>query len=37
MVILDVATGEVLAMANLPSYNNNRIAGATAMRTATVR
>jgi cell division protein FtsI (penicillin-binding protein 3) len=26
-VILDVATGEVLAMANLPSYNNNRIAG----------
>ena len=27
MVILDVATGEVLAMANLPSYNNNRITG----------
>ncbi|TDK20657.1 penicillin-binding protein 2 [Luteimonas aestuarii] len=26
-VILDVATGEVLAMANLPSYNNNRISG----------
>jgi cell division protein FtsI (penicillin-binding protein 3) len=26
-VILDVASGEVLAMANLPSYNNNRIAG----------
>lgn len=26
-VILDVATGEVLAMANLPSYNNNRITG----------
>lgn len=27
VVILDVATGEVLAMANLPSYNNNRITG----------
>ncbi len=25
VVILDVPTGEVLAMANLPSYNNNRI------------
>ena len=28
VVILDVATGEVLAMANLPSYNNNRVSGA---------
>ncbi|WP_345780532.1 penicillin-binding protein 2 [uncultured Luteimonas sp.] len=27
VVILDVATGEVLAMANLPSYNNNRVSG----------
>ena len=27
VVILDVATGEVLAMANLPSYNNNRVGG----------
>lgn len=27
IVILDVATGEVLAMANLPSYNNNRVTG----------
>src|SRR5690606_34060387 len=27
VVILDVASGEVLAMANLPSYNNNRITG----------
>jgi cell division protein FtsI (penicillin-binding protein 3) len=28
VVVLDVATGEVLAMANLPSYNNNRVTGA---------
>ena len=27
IVILDVATGEVLAMANLPSYNNNNVSG----------
>ena len=27
VVILDVATGEVLAMANLPSYNNNNVSG----------
>ena len=27
VVILDVATGEVLAMANLPSYNNNKVSG----------
>ncbi|HLT43131.1 MAG TPA: penicillin-binding protein 2 [Luteimonas sp.] len=27
VVILDVASGEVLAMANLPSYNNNRVSG----------
>ncbi len=27
VVILDVTTGEVLAMANLPSYNNNRVSG----------
>src|SRR5690606_22327529 len=27
VVILDVATGEVLAMAHLPSYNNNRVSG----------
>ena len=27
VVILDVATGEVLAMANLPSDNNNRVSG----------
>ncbi|MHC9086992.1 peptidoglycan D,D-transpeptidase FtsI family protein [Luteimonas sp. RIT-PG2_3] len=27
VVILDVATGEVLAMANLPSYNNNKVTG----------
>jgi cell division protein FtsI (penicillin-binding protein 3) len=26
-VVLDVATGEVLAMANLPSYNNNKVSG----------
>src|SRR5690606_15558452 len=25
VVILDVASGEVLAMANLPSYNNNNV------------
>lgn len=27
IVVLEVATGEVLAMANLPSYNNNRVTG----------
>src|SRR5690606_6979010 len=27
VVILDVASGEVLAMANLPSYNNNKVSG----------
>jgi len=27
IVVLDVATGEVLAMANLPTYNNNRVTG----------
>ena len=27
IVILEVATGEVLAMANLPTYNNNRVTG----------
>ena len=27
IVILDVASGEVLAMANLPSYNNNNVSG----------
>lgn len=27
IVVLDVTTGEVLAMANLPTYNNNRVTG----------
>ena len=27
IVVLEVSTGEVLAMANLPSYNNNRVTG----------
>ncbi|MFL6587533.1 MAG: peptidoglycan D,D-transpeptidase FtsI family protein [Luteimonas sp.] len=27
IVVLEVATGEVLAMANLPTYNNNRVTG----------
>ena len=37
MVIMDVTTGEILAMVNLPTYNPNSLTGAILIRAATAR